>query len=225
MKKILLMFILMISSLYATTYTLIPGWNLLGTKYSIPASDILKNPEVRNIVIYQDGAYASSAANEFTTIPADSGFFVYTDSSISVEISDTVTPSITLQKLDGNFNETTEESWKILKIVDANLLIEMKNNTYNAGLFYTWSEAASYCQNLTIGSVSDWRLPTKVEMNALIDIYATYESDFIIRSSSTPYYTSHEYSVDLVHYTRFDGGAGATAKEGQIMYAICVKSL
>ena len=32
-----------------------------------------------------------------------------------------------------------------------------------------WNEADSYCSNLTLGDYSDWRLPTRVELNSIVD--------------------------------------------------------
>ncbi|WP_437819224.1 DUF1566 domain-containing protein [Sorangium sp. So ce1078] len=34
---------------------------------------------------------------------------------------------------------------------------------------YTWDQAISYCDNLTLGGFSDWRLPTRIEMTSIVD--------------------------------------------------------
>jgi hypothetical protein len=34
----------------------------------------------------------------------------------------------------------------------------------------TWEEALTYCQNLSIGSLSDWRLPNLKEMQSIVDL-------------------------------------------------------
>lgn len=38
----------------------------------------------------------------------------------------------------------------------------------------TWSEAAAYCDSLLLGGVSDWRLPTRIELLTIVD-YARKE--------------------------------------------------
>ncbi len=223
MKKIILS-TLMASSLFATTYTLVPGWNLLGTISEIPVSQILANPAVRNVVIYRNGGYESSASNEFTTIPEKNGFFVYTDSSTTVDISDSNPPSSTLQHLDGDLNPTEDATWAILKVVDANLLVEMKTSTYNAGLSYNHDQAISYCQNLTVGSVTGWRLPESGELLALGDIYrAGNENDFIIRSDDS-YYWSNTPTGSYYYEIRFDRSDVSSSAPFSLNYVICVKT-
>ncbi|WP_437819599.1 Lcl domain-containing protein [Sorangium sp. So ce1078] len=34
---------------------------------------------------------------------------------------------------------------------------------------YTWDQAIGYCDSLTLGGFSDWRLPTRIEMTSLVD--------------------------------------------------------
>ena len=226
MKKILLS-ALFATSLFATTYTLYPGWNLLGTIGEIPVSAILANTAVRNIVIYRNGGYESSASNQFSKIPANSGFFVYTDSSTSVTIQDGAPPSSEIQKLDEDLNPTTDSTWPILKIVDANLLVEMKSSTYNAGLTYELAQAKDYCQNLVIGSVTNWRIPSLGELRALSDIYrAGNESSFIIKDART-YYGAYNNDGESYYdgQMSFDRHYDSTGTYSRNAHIICVKSL
>lgn len=45
---------------------------------------------------------------------------------------------------------------------------------------YTHSEAKSYCDNLTLGGYSDWRMPTRDELNSLsnINMYGMYDDNW-----------------------------------------------
>ncbi len=45
---------------------------------------------------------------------------------------------------------------------------------YTAPGVYTWGAAATYCENLTLGGHSDWRLPTIKELSFLVDSSRNY---------------------------------------------------
>ena len=224
MKKLIIP-ALLVTSLFSTTFTLNHGWNLLGTNQSVEVSELLTNTAVQNVVIYQNGTYKSSSANEFTTIPANGGFFVYTDSTTTVDLNIVTPPSSVLQHLDGDLNPTTAVTWDILKVVDAGLLVEMKTNTYNAGLTYTYTEAVDYCTNLTVESTSGWRLPTLGELNALTDLYRQgNENHFIIRSSMSTYWSSTVLVGDSRdHYVQNFDGYGSVSRTNE--YTVCVKNI
>ena len=42
-------------------------------------------------------------------------------------------------------------------------------NAHLAGKMLRWEDAITYCQNLTLGSLKGWRLPTKEELSSLVD--------------------------------------------------------
>jgi hypothetical protein len=139
MKKILLA-IMLTSILVAETFTIKPGWNLLGTIAEIPTAEVLANTNIKNIVIYSDGGYKATNKNEFTTIPAKSGFFVFSESNttLSLQTVESVDTSVEVVKVDGNGNELSADAtaWKILYIKDVNLYIEMKND-FTVGQSYS----------------------------------------------------------------------------------------
>ena len=45
---------------------------------------------------------------------------------------------------------------------------------------YTWKEAKEYCQDLTLGGYSDWRLPTRAELNKIsnIKMYEKFDDNY-----------------------------------------------
>jgi len=234
MRKALITAILASTLLMSTEYTLQSGWNLLGTQYPIKVSTLLANPAVKNVVIYQDGEYKSTASNGFSTIPEHSGFFVYTESSTNVTINDSVAPTATLIKLDGNLQVVTDDTWEILQIKEANLLVEMKTNAFSAGMTYTQDEAEAYCRNLTVGIVSDWRLPTLGELQALTDIYLHNASQFKIRSENSLYWSSTQLTTTSFGYAwAFQNYLTNTVPENALvsafaydtksLYALCIK--
>ena len=87
MKKIIVTILMLNSLLLSTTFTINPGWNLLGTSKSLPVSDILANTNIKNVVIYQNGEYKASNKNEITTIPEKSGFFADQIRAINKQIN------------------------------------------------------------------------------------------------------------------------------------------
>ncbi|MDA3896745.1 MAG: DUF1566 domain-containing protein [Desulfobacteraceae bacterium] len=58
---------------------------------------------------------------------------------------------------------------------------------------YTWEQALAYCENLTLGSRSDWRLPTRKELRSIVD-YSRYNpsinTDFFPNTIASWYWSS-----------------------------------
>ncbi len=59
---------------------------------------------------------------------------------------------------------------------------------------YTWGQALSYCENLTLGGYDDWRLPNRNELQSIIDYSRRTPSiDAVFNAESTYYWTSTTY--------------------------------
>ena len=212
------------SILLATTFTLNTGWNLLGTIDAIPVTQILANTSVKNVVIYQNGIYKASNNNEFTTVPAKSGFFVYSDSSNTFDLT-TVNTTVALAKLDGNGTELLSDaaSWEILHIKDESLYVEMKND-FTAGQSFIFSTAITYCSNLVIGSISGWRSPSISELTGVLSIY-NLNPDYFTKLISGNYWSS---TIDATRtngyiYSSLEGVTGNDYPVNSY-HGICVKT-
>lgn len=72
-----------------------------------------------------------------------------------------------------------------------------------------WEESKSYCENLELGGYSDWHLPTKVELDSLIDktVYDPSIDEAFQYVNSYRYWTSTpRESKNAAWYVNFSYG-------------------
>jgi hypothetical protein len=74
----------------------------------------------------------------------------------------------------------------------------------------TWTEALSYCDQLTLADYSDWRLPSREELRSIVD-YSKYGASIFgafIDNASDFYWSSTSVAsdIDLAWGIRFNGG-------------------
>lgn len=77
----------------------------------------------------------------------------------------------------------------------------------------TWEEALTYCQNLSIGSLSDWRLPNLKEMQSIVDLSTSnpaIRASFFPIASSSHYWTSTSMPNQTDKAWYFDSKFGIT---------------
>jgi hypothetical protein len=90
---------------------------------------------------------------------------------------------------------------------------------------YNWQEALSYCENLTLASYNDWRLPNRNELQYIVD-YTRYDPsiDPIFGTQSSYYWssTTHAYGpYDAWYVFFFDGSVNHALKsEGFYVRAV-----
>ena len=96
-----------------------------------------------------------------------------------------------------------------------------------------WNRASAYCQNLSLGGYSDWRMPTIDELQA---IYEPKESDqgwhikgnlkltggFLIWSSSRGSASGEAWIFDFLPYTDDDGRSSSQLGLSMTRRALCV---
>jgi|GEM_PF-699443 len=101
------------------------------------------------------------------------------------------------------------------------------SNTAN----YTWEQALTYCENLTLGGYSDWRLPNRNELQTIVD-YSRYMPainttffpgtlynyyPFYYWSSTTDaYYTDYAWGVSFFNGAIYGDGLNYTIKSGTL---------
>jgi len=95
---------------------------------------------------------------------------------------------------------------------------------------YTWSNAISYCEGLTLGSRSDWRLPNINELRSIVD-YAksgnTIDSTAFPSTVSNYYWSSSTYAGDTSNAWQVDFTYGEVftnryGKDSLTTYVRCV---
>ena len=103
----------------------------------------------------------------------------------------------------------------IVKDSVTNLMWQDSNNT---SIQKSWIDAINYCENLTLGGYSDWRLPNIVELESIIDrnkinfaLSSIFENvSFNLYWSSTTYShdTTSAWVVDF-----YDGSNAISSKD------------
>ena len=68
---------------------------------------------------------------------------------------------------------------------------------------YTWEQALTYCENLTLGGHSDWRLPNRNELQSIVD-YSRYnpaiDTTYFPGTVASYYWSSTPYANDASYY-------------------------
>ena len=82
-------------------------------------------------------------------------------------------------------------------VTDTTTGLQWQDNTEASTVTKNWTEAIDYCENLTLGGYSDWRLPNINELKSIVDRSKSNPAivDAFINVSSN-YYWSSTTSVD-----------------------------
>ena len=93
---------------------------------------------------------------------------------------------------------------------------------------FNWSDAKSYCNNLTYGGKEDWRLPNIDELKSLVD-YSKYKpaiATTLIDIKTDDYYWSSSKAVSsssIAWVVDFSGGNDLWDLHSGTFYALCVR--
>jgi hypothetical protein len=108
------------------------------------------------------------------------------------------------------------------------------NNTFlvwqqaDDGIQHAWNEAVSYCENLSLGGHSDWRLPSRMELASIVD-YGRFspavDSAPFLNTKAFSYWSSTEYPSDSTYawFVNFYDGAANDQFKYAASYTRCVR--
>jgi len=90
-----------------------------------------------------------------------------------------------------------------------------------------WTDAIAYCEDLTLGGHSDWRLPNKKELLSIVD-YGKYNPsiDTVFTHTASNYYwssTTRAYYTDLAWIVYFHFGSTYYYPKSDDRYVRCVR--
>ena len=115
---------------------------------------------------------------------------------------------------------------QIIEIIDKTTGLIWQNN--NDKILRNWNEAKKYCEDISIGGYTKWRLPTRAELSSLVK-YDTYKpaTDSIFGYTANSGYWSID-NVKLNNHSRwivnFEYGNESLASKTSKYYTRCVKS-
>lgn len=90
-----------------------------------------------------------------------------------------------------------------------------------------WDGAMAYCRSLKLLGFNDWRLPTKAELESIVDISRkpTIKKEFKnVISHNYWSSTTYEYDKDRAWYVCFNGGSVFKYYKGDNYYVRCVRA-
>ena len=113
-------------------------------------------------------------------------------------------------------------------VTDTKTRLMWQDNTDAKTVTKTWQGAIDYCENLTLGGHSDWRLPNYNELESIVD-YGRYGPaiDPTFQNVVSYYYwssTTNASHTDSAWYVYFYNGDDTWHGKSGTYYVRCVRS-
>jgi len=84
----------------------------------------------------------------------------------------------------------------------------------------SWQEAIEYCENLTLASYTNWRLPNKAELRDIYNSIGSFKNITLYW-----YWSSSAKNEDEAWYMRFKNGKEFWTNKSNLYYTLCVRDL
>jgi len=116
-----------------------------------------------------------------------------------------------------------------LEIVTDNVTgLQWQDDTNAKTIKKTHAQAIGYCENLNFGGFTDWRLPSLVELQSIIDNSKKYSPSIfsVFQNSSSGSYCSYTILAGYTHfvwYVTFDYGFASSSYKSGSYYVRCVR--
>lgn len=156
--------------------------------------------------------------------------FIGADTSVKVDISTQKAPS---EKRLERLAEETAQYAKTFPRVSANVVQDTRSGLYwqddndAQSVEKSWSDAKTYCANLSLDGQNDWRLPSYNELLSIVD-YNRYDPAIVpvFENTASYYYWSSSASVDGssdAWNVNFEGGSTVYSNESNSRHVRCVR--
>ena len=114
-------------------------------------------------------------------------------------------------------------------VLNTQTLQMWQDDTNTTSITKDWINAIDFCENLTLASFSDWRLPNINELSTLIDIeeFNPVYNELFTNTSSTNYWSSTSYVKtgfeNQAPYINFRDGSINYSSKVNSYYVRCVR--
>jgi len=137
-----------------------------------------------------------------------------------------ITIGLSISLLAGTTRFSRDDTTQI--VTDSKTGLQWQDNEEANTVTKTWIEAINYCENLTLGSHDDWRLPNFNELDSLADKSKRNPAISPVFQNVVSYY--YWSSTTVVSYgdgawgVYFDGGFGDWLSKSYSYYVRCVRA-
>jgi hypothetical protein len=119
------------------------------------------------------------------------------------------------KNIDADYQEQTKDGDTFIADNRTTLIWEVKT-AENKNNRYTYEEAEIYCDQLTLGGYTDWRLPTIKELNSILDVNTynpSIDTYYFRNTVASLYWSSTAYA-----YIYDDYAWGINFRHGLVYY-------
>ncbi len=192
--------------------------------------------------IYIDGKKKAMTGEGFTTILLDEGDYEVTvikainkqwqyEAQKSVFIGEDTSIKISLElkkKMTEAGKSALKERWERKGdiVIDKKKNLMWQDNSSAKSVKRDWSGAKRYCQNLSLGGYSDWRLPDYYELLSIVDYDRHHPAivSLFKNTNSGGYCSSSIYDGSSSYFVFFDKGSASAEGKKLEAYIRCVRT-